>query len=49
RHIAARLDGQPYEIAFPTPFITALRLLGLLPTGLQLALGKRLSRSEQRP
>ncbi|WP_252274202.1 SDR family NAD(P)-dependent oxidoreductase [Pseudomonas subflava] len=49
RHIAARLDGQPYEIAFPTPFITTLRLLGLLPAGLQLALGKRLSRSEQRP
>jgi NAD(P)-dependent dehydrogenase (short-subunit alcohol dehydrogenase family) len=49
RHIAARLDRQPYEIAFPTPFIATLRLLGSLPKGLQLALGKRLSRTEPRP
>ena len=46
RHIALKLDRQPYHIAFPGPFIAILRLLGSLPKGLQLALGKRLSRTE---
>lgn len=46
RHIALKLDRQPYHIAFPSPFIAILRLLGSLPKGLQLALGKRLSRTE---
>lgn len=46
RHMADRLDRRPYEIAFPGPFIAILRLLGSLPKGLQLALGKRLSRTE---
>ncbi|MGE8495873.1 MAG: SDR family NAD(P)-dependent oxidoreductase [Pseudomonas sp.] len=46
RHIAQRLDKRPYEIAFPGPFIAVLRLLGCLPTGLQVAIGKRLSRSQ---
>lgn len=45
RHIAERLDKQPYEIAFPGPFIAALQLLAHLPKGLQLALGKRLART----
>ncbi len=45
-HIAARLERRPYEIAFPGPFIATLRLLGLLPQCLRLALGKRLSRTE---
>lgn len=46
RHIALKLDRQPYHIAFPGPFIAILHLLGSLPKGLQLALGKRLSRTE---
>lgn len=46
RHIVARLEQQPYEIAFPGAFIAALKLLGYLPKGLQLALGKRLARTE---
>jgi NAD(P)-dependent dehydrogenase (short-subunit alcohol dehydrogenase family) len=46
RHIALKLERQPYHIAFPGPFIAILRLLGCLPKGLQLALGKRLSRTE---
>lgn len=45
RHIAARLDRRPLEIAFPTPFIATLRLLALLPQRLQLALGKRMART----
>lgn len=45
RHIVARLDKRPLEIAFPTPFIATLKLLGLLPQRLQLALGKRMARS----
>lgn len=45
RYIAERLDQQPYEIAFPAPFIATLKLLGHLPKGLQLALGKRLART----
>jgi NAD(P)-dependent dehydrogenase (short-subunit alcohol dehydrogenase family) len=44
-HIAARLHKRPYEIAFPGPFIALLRLLGHLPNGLQLAIGKRMARS----
>ncbi|WXL24388.1 SDR family NAD(P)-dependent oxidoreductase [Ectopseudomonas mendocina] len=44
RHIVKRLPKRPLEIAFPTPFIAALRLLALLPQRLQLHLGKQLSR-----
>ena len=43
--IARRLPRQPYEIAFPLPFICTLRLLGALPLCLQVAIGKRLARS----
>ncbi|MBC9249623.1 short-chain dehydrogenase [Pseudomonas alcaligenes] len=46
RHIAERLARRPYEIAFPGLFIATLKLLGHLPKGLQLALGKRLARTE---
>ncbi len=46
RHIASRLAKRPYEIAFPALFIATLKLLGHLPMGLQLALGKRLARTE---
>ncbi|MEN0105300.1 MAG: SDR family NAD(P)-dependent oxidoreductase [Pseudomonas sp.] len=46
-YIARRLDKRPYEIAFPGPFITTLKLLASLPTGLQLALGKRMARSPE--
>lgn len=49
RHIAARLQRRPHEIAFPTPFIAALRLLGSLPSSLQLAIGRRLARNEDTP
>ena len=42
--IARRLPARPYEIAFPLPFMLVLRLLGALPVGLQLAIGKRLAR-----
>lgn len=45
QYIARRLPKRPYEIAFPTPFIATLKLLASLPTGLQLAIGKRLARS----
>ena len=47
RHIAERLERtrRPMEIAFPAPFILALRLMALLPTRLQLALGKRTVRA----
>lgn len=52
-HIASRLDKRPLEIAFPRPFIAALRLLAHLPGRLQLAIGRRLARrataSEERP
>ncbi|QFT21000.1 putative oxidoreductase [Pseudomonas sp. THAF187a] len=49
RHIAARLQRRPHEIAFPSPFIAALRLLGSLPSSLQLAIGRRLARNEDTP
>jgi NAD(P)-dependent dehydrogenase (short-subunit alcohol dehydrogenase family) len=45
-YIAKRLDKRPHEIAFPGPFIAILKLLASLPTGLQLALGKRMARTE---
>jgi len=47
KHIAERLQRsrRPLEIAFPAPFILILRLLSLLPTRLQLALGKRMARA----
>ncbi len=47
RHIVARLPKRPLEIAFPGSFIAALHVLGWLPQGLQLALGKRLARTSQ--
>jgi short-subunit dehydrogenase len=43
-HIAARLDKRPMEIAFPWPFITALRALAWLPRRLSLHLTKRMVR-----
>lgn len=46
-HILSRLEKRPLEIAFPGPFIFALRLLGRLPARLRLALGKRLARPSQ--
>lgn len=48
RHIVQRLDARPLEIAFPGPFIAALRLLSLLPTCLQLAIGRRMARTENK-
>lgn len=48
RHIVQRLDARPLEIAFPGPFIAALRLLSLLPTRLQLAIGRRMARTENK-
>lgn len=46
RHIAQRLHRprRPLEIAFPWLFIFSLRLLGLLPARVRLALGKRMAR-----
>jgi len=44
-YIITRLEKRPLEIAFPGPFIAALRLLALLPQRLQLALGKVMTRS----
>ena len=43
-YITTRLERRPLEIAFPGPFIAALRLLAVLPQRLQLALGKRMTR-----
>ncbi|MGY2187714.1 putative oxidoreductase [compost metagenome] len=43
-YIATRLERRPLEIAFPGPFIAALRLLAALPQRLQLALGKLMAR-----
>ncbi|WP_369959919.1 SDR family NAD(P)-dependent oxidoreductase [Pseudomonas benzenivorans] len=48
-HIASRLDKRPLEIAFPRPFIAALRLLAHLPGRLQLAIGRRLVRRATTP
>ncbi|MDW3714664.1 MULTISPECIES: SDR family NAD(P)-dependent oxidoreductase [unclassified Pseudomonas] len=45
RHIVQRLPRRPLEIAFPGPFILALRLLARLPARLRLALGRRLARN----
>ena len=47
RHIAKRLHARPLEIAFPGPFIAALSLLAALPARLQLALGRRLARTDK--
>ncbi|WP_300653153.1 SDR family oxidoreductase [Pseudomonas sp.] len=47
RHIAERLDKQPYEIAFPGPFIAILLLLTHLPKRLQVAIGKRMARTSK--
>lgn len=43
-YITTRLERRPLEIAFPGPFIAALRLLAALPQRLQLALGKLMAR-----
>ncbi|WPC05928.1 SDR family NAD(P)-dependent oxidoreductase [Pseudomonas benzenivorans] len=48
-HIASRLDQRPLEIAFPRPFIAALRLLAHLPGRLQLAIGRRMARRATTP
>ena len=44
RHIFAKLNDRPLEIAFPALFMAALWPLSKLPTGLQLAIGKRMVR-----
>ncbi|MFP6850893.1 MAG: SDR family NAD(P)-dependent oxidoreductase [Pseudomonas sp.] len=46
RYIAERLAAQPFEIAFPGPFIAILKLLGCLPKRWQVALGARMARTE---
>ncbi|MNF30929.1 putative oxidoreductase [compost metagenome] len=46
-HIAERLAKRPYEIAFPGPFITILRLLAHLPKRLQVAIGTRMARTAE--
>jgi NAD(P)-dependent dehydrogenase (short-subunit alcohol dehydrogenase family) len=43
-YITHRLEKRPLEIAFPGPFIAALRLLAALPQRVQLAMGKRVAR-----
>ncbi|WP_375739295.1 SDR family NAD(P)-dependent oxidoreductase [Pseudomonas boanensis] len=47
RRIAAHLRKRPLEIAFPLPFILAIRLLGSFPARWRLALGRRLARPQQ--
>lgn len=47
QHIAKRLDKRPYEISFPWLFITCLRLLANLPKALQVAIGKRMARTQR--
>ena len=51
RHITERLPRRPFEIAFPGAFVAILLLLAHLPRRLQLALGRRMSRTttEDRP
>ena len=44
--IAQRLPKQPLEINFPKAFIAGLKLLSCLPQPVQLAIGKRLARSQ---
>ena len=46
-HIIARLPRRPLEIAFPATFTLVLRLLGALPAGLRLRLGRHLARPSQ--
>jgi NAD(P)-dependent dehydrogenase (short-subunit alcohol dehydrogenase family) len=46
-HIAKRLARRPLEINFPGGFTLVMRLLGLLPASLRLALGRRLARKEK--
>ncbi|NTZ95175.1 SDR family NAD(P)-dependent oxidoreductase [Pseudomonas koreensis] len=45
RHIFSHLDNRPLEIAFPALFMAALWPLSKLPARLQLAIGKRMVRS----
>lgn len=45
RHIWEKLQDRPYEIAFPALFMAALWPLAHLPKRLQVAIGKRMSRS----
>jgi NAD(P)-dependent dehydrogenase (short-subunit alcohol dehydrogenase family) len=45
RHIFAKLKDRPLEIAFPALFMAALWPLSKLPARLQLAIGKRMVRS----
>jgi NAD(P)-dependent dehydrogenase (short-subunit alcohol dehydrogenase family) len=49
QYIAERLhrNRRPLEISFPMPFILMLRLMSVLPTRVQLALGKRMARTSQ--
>ncbi|MDE1165053.1 MAG: SDR family NAD(P)-dependent oxidoreductase [Pseudomonas sp.] len=44
RYIAERLHKRPLEIAFPTLFISILRVLAWLPMRLQLGIAKRMVR-----
>ena len=46
RYIAEQLPKQPFDIAFPGPFIAILKFLGCLPKRLQVAIGARMSRSQ---
>lgn len=45
RHIFAKLDRRPLEIAFPALFIATLWPLSKLPDRAQLIIGKRMLRS----
>lgn len=45
RHIFAKLDKRPLEIAFPAMFIATLWPLSKLPNRAQLIIGKRMLRS----
>jgi NAD(P)-dependent dehydrogenase (short-subunit alcohol dehydrogenase family) len=46
RYIAKHLAKQPFEIAFPGPFIAILKFLGCLPKRWQVAIGARMARAE---